>query len=76
MHTISGLQGILWNKALLVGGISAPQFGGGEVLRPIRSIVSGPVTELPAGKAEQIVEEAIRQYLETCLGAIGGTIQV
>lgn len=64
------------DKALLVGGISVPRFGGGRRLRPVRLIVSGPVTGLPSAKTEPIVAEAIHQYLNTCIGANAGLIHV
>ena len=64
------------DKALLIGGMSAPKFGGGQLLRPMRLLVSGPVTELPSAKVEQIVEQAIREYLKECLGTTGDEIQV
>jgi len=64
------------DKALLIGGMSAPKFGGGQLLRPMRLLVSGPVTELPSAKAEQIVEQAIREYLKACLGTTGDEIKV
>ncbi|MGX6568093.1 methionine adenosyltransferase [Cupriavidus necator] len=64
------------DKALLIGGMSAPKFGGGKVLRSTRLIVSGPVTELPSAKAELVVEQAIREYLATSLGDIGNDIRI
>ncbi|WP_434032687.1 methionine adenosyltransferase [Cupriavidus sp. a3] len=64
------------DKALLVGGTSAPKFGGGRQLRSIRLIVSGPVTELPSAKVEYLVEQAIREYFATSLGGIGNGIRI
>ncbi|WP_029047150.1 methionine adenosyltransferase [Cupriavidus sp. amp6] len=64
------------DKALLIGGISAPKFGGGQLLRPMRLLVSGPVTELSSAKAEVIVESAIREYFRDHLGTIGCEIEI
>ncbi|QUN28636.1 methionine adenosyltransferase [Cupriavidus sp. KK10] len=76
LEAYGAVQHFNLDKALLTGGMSAPKFGGGKVLRPIRLIVSGPVTELPSAKAEQVVEQAIREYLATCLGGIGNDIRI
>ncbi len=45
------------DKVLVVGGQSAPRFGGGEVLQPIYVIVSGRATteiRLPSGEVEKV----------------------
>lgn len=76
LEAYGAIQHFNLDKALLIGGMSAPKFGGGKLLRPMRLMVSGPVTELPSAKTEQIVEQAIREYLRTCLGRAGDDIQV
>lgn len=55
------------DKALLIGGLSAPGFGGGKLLRPIRLIIAGLVTSLPSRTAESVVEQAVRHYLSETL---------
>lgn len=64
------------DKALLVGGLSAPRFGGGRLLQPMRLIVSGPVTALPSQSAERVVEQAIHDYLNTTLCVDSGVVAV
>ncbi|QBY55727.1 methionine adenosyltransferase [Cupriavidus oxalaticus] len=76
LEAYGAVQHFNLDKALLIGGISAPKFGGGKVLRLTRLIVSGPVTELPSAKAELIVEQAIREYLAMSLGGIGNDIGI
>ncbi|QEZ44144.1 methionine adenosyltransferase [Cupriavidus oxalaticus] len=76
LEAYGAIQHFNLDKALLIGGMSAPKFGGGKLLRPMRLMVSGPVTELPSAKTEQIVEQAIREYLRACLGRAGDDIQV
>ncbi|TPQ30650.1 methionine adenosyltransferase [Cupriavidus pinatubonensis] len=76
LEAYGAIQHFNLDKALLIGGISAPKFGGGQLLRPMRLMVSGPVTELPSAKADQIVEQAIRDYFVACLGRAGDDIRV
>ncbi|KAF7961794.1 S-adenosylmethionine synthetase [Cupriavidus sp. UYMU48A] len=76
LDNYGAIQHFNLDKALLIGGMSEPKFGGGQVLRPMRLLVSGPVTELPSAKVEQIVEEAIRDYLAASLGRVGDDIRV
>ncbi|BDB29311.1 S-adenosylmethionine synthetase [Cupriavidus sp. TA19] len=76
LEAYGAVQHFNLDKALLIGGVSAPKFGGGKVLRPMRLLVSGPVTELPSANAEQVVEQAIREYLATCLGGVGNDIRI
>lgn len=64
------------DKALLVGGQSAPKFGGGRLLQPMRLIVSGPATSLPSQPAERVVGQAIHDYLSTTLGIASGVVVV
>ncbi|MCI0480636.1 MAG: S-adenosylmethionine synthase, partial [Candidatus Dadabacteria bacterium] len=59
------------DKALLVGGISEPAFGGGRVVKPIEVIVAGravkdlggkplPVDEISAEAARGVIAKAVR----------------
>ncbi|MHC6052193.1 methionine adenosyltransferase [Ralstonia solanacearum] len=64
------------DKALLIGGVSQPRFGGGKLLRPMRLVVCGPVTELPSASATSLVEQSIRDYLVACLGGVGNDIGI
>lgn len=76
LDAYGAIQHFNLDKALLVGGVSAPKFGGGRLLHLMHLIVSGPVTELPSAKAEQVVEQAIHEYLKACLGRSGDAIKV
>jgi len=76
LNAYGAIQHFNLDKALLIGGMSAPKFGGGQLLRPMRFLVSGPVTELPSAKVEKIVEQAIRDYLAASLGRAGDDIRV
>lgn len=76
LEAYGAVQHFNLDKALLIGGVSAPKFGGGKLLRPMRLLVSGPVTELPPANAEQVIEQAIREYLATSLGEIGNDIRI
>lgn len=76
LETYGAIQHFNIDKALLIGGMSAPKFGGGELLRPMRLIVCGPVTELPKATTEAVVEQAIREYLTASLGEIGNMIRI
>ncbi|MBL6748922.1 MAG: methionine adenosyltransferase [Nevskia sp.] len=51
------------DKALLVGGESAPRFGGGRLLTPLRLIVCGRATPLPGVDLAQFVQAAAQDYL-------------
>jgi len=55
------------DKALLIGGQSAPRFGGGEILTPPRLIVCGRATQIPGTNLEELVMTAAREYLTTVL---------
>ncbi|WP_416047456.1 methionine adenosyltransferase [Cupriavidus basilensis] len=68
MDSYGSIQPFNLDKALLVGGTSTPKFGGGRLERPMRLIVSGPVTELPDVSVERLVGQAIREYLVVSLG--------
>jgi len=54
------------DKALLVGGVSGPAFGGGRVVKPMEVIVAGRAIKSRGGKAlpvDEITEEAARSVL-------------
>lgn len=51
------------DKALLVGGESAPRFGGGRLLEPMRLIVCGRATALPGNELDDFICTAARRYL-------------
>jgi len=55
------------DKALLIGGQSAPRFGGGEILTPPRLIVCGRATPIPGADLEELVITAARDYLAAAL---------
>jgi S-adenosylmethionine synthetase len=55
------------DKALLVGGRSAPRFGGGEVQSPMRLIVSGRATPLPDRDMTEFARGVARSFLATTL---------
>ncbi|MDF3883067.1 methionine adenosyltransferase [Cupriavidus basilensis] len=76
LETYGAIQHFNLDKALLIGGMSASRFGGGELLRPMRLIVSGPVTELRSTTVEAVVEQAIREYLTASLGEIGNKVHI
>ncbi|MBV8273242.1 MAG: methionine adenosyltransferase [Cupriavidus sp.] len=76
LDAYGAIQHFNLDKALLVGGVSAPKFGGGQLRRLMRLIVSGPVTELPAARTRHVVEEAIHEYLRSCLGGASDAIKV
>jgi S-adenosylmethionine synthetase len=64
------------DKALLIGGLSAPKFRGGRLLRPMRLIVSGPVAELASQSALAIIQEAIYAHLKATLDVDSSMIAV
>lgn len=76
LESYGAIQHFNLDKALLIGGISRPKFGGGDLLRPMRLIVSGPVTELPSAPVKTVVEQAIHNYLVETLGNIGNAIGI
>jgi S-adenosylmethionine synthetase len=55
------------DKALLIGGQSAPRFGDGEILLPLRLIVCGRATQIPGADVEALVVSAAREYLAATL---------
>lgn len=55
------------DKALLVGGESAPRFGGGRVVVPIRLVVAGRATPLSGIQMAELVDSSARRYLESTL---------
>ncbi len=75
-ESLGAIQHFNLDKALLVGGMSAPKFGGGQLLRPMRLIVSGPVTALPLQSAEEVIKQAIHDYLRATLCINDGNIAI
>jgi S-adenosylmethionine synthetase len=55
------------DKALLIAGESAPRFGGGKIIAPIRLILAGRVSPLPRADVKEVVCEAARDYLTATL---------
>lgn len=55
------------DKALLVGGESAPRFGGGKLITPIWLIVAGRASPVRGLDMPEFVEQAARRYLESTL---------
>jgi S-adenosylmethionine synthetase len=55
------------DKALLVGGQSAPRFGGGKIILEPRLIIGGRATPLPDGSVAEIVCREAREYLGSAL---------
>lgn len=55
------------DKALLVGGVSTPRFGGGTVQVPIRLIVAGRATPIEDTPVAELADRAARQYLAATL---------
>lgn len=76
LDAYGALQPFNLDKALLVGGLSEPRFGGGSLLHPMRLIVSGPVTIVPGQSLERIVVQAIDDYLHSTLGIAAGIVMV
>lgn len=64
------------DKALLVGGESAPHFGGGRLLTPLRLIVCGRATPLPGIELNDFVCTAAREYLASILHCDTGMFTV
>jgi S-adenosylmethionine synthetase len=55
------------DKALLIGGQSAPRFGGGSLLTPLRLIVCGRATPIDGIDLAVLVMESAREYLASVL---------
>ncbi|MGL1376881.1 methionine adenosyltransferase, partial [Vibrio parahaemolyticus] len=55
------------DKALLVGGESAPRFGGGRLLTKLRMIICGRATAIPGVDLDEFVCTAAREYLASVL---------
>jgi S-adenosylmethionine synthetase len=54
------------DKALLIGGVSEPAYGGGKIVKPMSLIVAGRATTLVRGKpipVEDIAVETAREWL-------------
>lgn len=76
LDSYGAIQPFNLDKALLVGGLSAPRFSGGSLLQPMRLIVSGPATGLPGQSLERVVGQAIDDYLHTTLDIAAGMLIV
>lgn len=76
LDAYGAIQPFNLDKALLVGGLSEPGFGGGSLLHPMRLIVSGPATIVPGQSLERIVGQAIDDYLHSTLGIAAGSVMV
>jgi S-adenosylmethionine synthetase len=64
------------DKALLVGGESAPRFGGGKILVPMRLIVCGRATPLPNLDLSEFVQRAAHEYVATSLRCDPGLFSI
>ncbi len=64
------------DKALLVGGQSAPRFGGGKIVVPPRLILGGRATPLPDGSLAELVRHAAREYLGAALHCDPGIFSI
>lgn len=65
LDTTGAIQHHNLDKGLLVAGQSAPRFGGGEWLHPVRLIICGRAKPLSTGiEPAAIAMTAARQYLE------------
>lgn len=76
LDSYGAIQPFNLDKALLVGGLSEPRFGGGSLLQPMRLIVSGPATIVPGQSLERIVGQAIDDYLHSTLDIAAGMVIV
>ncbi|MBS2132129.1 methionine adenosyltransferase (plasmid) [Burkholderia thailandensis] len=64
------------DKALLVGGLSEPRFGGGRITRRMKLFVSGPVTALVSGSPEKVIRQAVSDHFAGMLKLEDGLIDV
>ena len=64
------------DKALLIAGQSAPRFGGGEVLVPIRLILCGRATQIPGVDMNEFVSRTARGYLVQTLHCDPGNFRI
>jgi S-adenosylmethionine synthetase len=64
------------DKALLVGGESAPRFGGGKIVVPPRLIVCGRATPLLNTDLGEFVRDAAREYLGKALRCDPGIFSI
>jgi S-adenosylmethionine synthetase len=55
------------DKALLIGGQSAPKFGGGTIVTPLRLIVCGRATPIRDIDLAELVEGSAKEYLASVL---------
>ncbi len=55
------------DKVLIIGGVAEPEFGGGEVVKPIHVVVAGRGTDQVGGKevpVNEIAKETAKNYLD------------
>lgn len=65
------------DKALLIGGESEPRFGGGKIRIPIRLIICGRATPLPARQnVKTVIQDAAHAYLQRNLHIPGDLIEL
>ncbi|KWF26714.1 S-adenosylmethionine synthetase [Burkholderia diffusa] len=64
------------DKALLVGGMSEPRFGGGRVLQRMKLLISGPVTALLSESPETVVRRAVTDHFAGTLNLDATLIDV
>ncbi|MEX3634593.1 methionine adenosyltransferase [Paraburkholderia sp. BR14320] len=64
------------DKALLVGGLSEPRFGGGRITRRMKLFVSGPVTTRVSGSPETVIRQAVSDHVAGTLKLEDGLIDV
>lgn len=67
LTTYGRIQHYNVDKALLIGGQSAPRFGGGEILTQPRLLVCGRATRIPGAELDELVATAAREYLAAVL---------
>lgn len=67
LATFGQIQHYNVDKALLIGGQSAPRFGGGEILISPRLLVCGRAAMIPGTELEGLVTTAAREYLAAVL---------
>lgn len=67
LDTYGAVQHYNVDKALLIGGESAPRFGGGRIVTPMRLLICGRATALPGGDVTSLVRQAVRDHLAAML---------
>lgn len=61
------------DKALLIGGSSAPRFGGGTILEPWQMILGGRASPIPGRDLQALIHDAAFDYLATVAGCERGS---